>query len=911
MYCAPLVGKPPITRLQPDIDYFPQFFTAVEGPQGQILVGGVDGVLAFDGARWRKIDVAGLNAVRSLLTVQERTYVGGFGRMGYLELSSAGVLTYTDLTPQATAHLENPAIKDIWDIFAGLDGRIYFRALRDLFIFDPETKGFSHQHHTDRFGAIFEYDSEVWLQFRGEGFRVMRNGQWQPLPETREYSEFVFDVVSRPDGSLLGIGFDGRWMQIPAAANVDYTTILGPASEYNRLIPLEDGGTMLGTTSGELVYLSSDNQVQRFDVAWDWIADLQFSRAGWLLVTLSGGAVLALDWPPRWSIVGDESDLRGAVYGVRHLDNRTLILGSGGIFEATAMEGETELVQLPWTQYEAWDAVEHESGLLFAESFRLLGVTDQEVVPLSDTDLYPRILQPSRLRPGWVWIGTETGLAVFNAESGVRHLGMRDFSISAIVETHDAVWIATADNGIFQVTPAADFERIESVREVSPPSGGVSATSLQWLDNRLIASTAGGIFEHKDDDWQPVTLYGLDSELDPGELVMLERGPDGDLWAVSDTQIRVLPGGTDQWRRLPTGAIRAGVFQSIDFPFSSSPYFGTSRSLVRFHPDRDRTEPGHALHLTQITRTSTDGQETKLDLNIHQHSVAAEDGITFGYALLDLADPSAVRYQARLRGYESRFTDWEATSSYFYGGLPTGEYVFEVRGRDSFGNQYSAQSPVIIIVPPWYETRWFRSLAIFVVTGLSFILGLVLMAGRHSRVRRRNAELERAVDERTSDLARANRRLEVLANQDGLTGLANRRQFDAFLEQSLKSSHTSLIMVDIDHFKRFNDTQGHLMGDELLQNFAGFLHQELSRKTDDYLVARYGGEEFAIVLPGRHLTAALTLAGDLKSSWAQQPTISIGVASAAAGGVPQELIGNADAALYAAKSKGRDRVCSA
>jgi diguanylate cyclase len=158
---------------------------------------------------------------------------------------------------------------------------------------------------------------------------------------------------------------------------------------------------------------------------------------------------------------------------------------------------------------------------------------------------------------------------------------------------------------------------------------------------------------------------------------------------------------------------------------------------------------------------------------------------------------------------------------------------------------------------------------------------------------------------------------------DPLTGLANRKRFDsqlvrAMVESTERSEALSLVMVDIDHFKSFNDTWGHLTGDQVLRLVAMSLKQNV--KGQD-LATRYGGEEFAVVLPNTVLRSALTVADHirravmskqlLKRSTGQnlgRVTISLGVATMHKGDTPQSLIARADACLYAAKRSGRNRV---
>lgn len=159
---------------------------------------------------------------------------------------------------------------------------------------------------------------------------------------------------------------------------------------------------------------------------------------------------------------------------------------------------------------------------------------------------------------------------------------------------------------------------------------------------------------------------------------------------------------------------------------------------------------------------------------------------------------------------------------------------------------------------------------------------------------------------------------------DALTGVLNRRGLDkelaVLLEHAKGAGAFSLLMVDIDHFKRFNDKYGHVIGDEVLKYVARLLGKN-TRGGD--VVARYGGEEFVVLLPGTSLDNALHVARNIvgsirtsnlthKSSGQKLDlvTLSVGVASYRSGDTAERLIGRADAALYAAKDAGRDRAVS-
>jgi diguanylate cyclase len=191
-----------------------------------------------------------------------------------------------------------------------------------------------------------------------------------------------------------------------------------------------------------------------------------------------------------------------------------------------------------------------------------------------------------------------------------------------------------------------------------------------------------------------------------------------------------------------------------------------------------------------------------------------------------------------------------------------------------------------------------------------------------------NLALEERLIASKKEITQLQENLETVRNEsltDPLTSLANRKFFDESLLKAIadarrRGEQLSLMMTDIDHFKGFNDTYGHLTGDQVLRLVAMSVKQNV--KGQD-IAARYGGEEFAVVLPNTALRSAITVADHIRRAVMTKElmkrstgehlgriTISIGVASLRAGDTPQTLIERADMCLYAAKRCGRNRVIS-
>jgi len=188
-------------------------------------------------------------------------------------------------------------------------------------------------------------------------------------------------------------------------------------------------------------------------------------------------------------------------------------------------------------------------------------------------------------------------------------------------------------------------------------------------------------------------------------------------------------------------------------------------------------------------------------------------------------------------------------------------------------------------------------------------------------------QLEQLVTKRTDELEQANKQLQQLVSVDGLTGVSNRRAFDESIEREwnrCKRDHAnfSLLMIDVDFFKPFNDEFGHLRGDKVLRDVAQALATHAKRSTD--LLARYGGEEFAMILPETSEEQLMAIANDMRqdildlqipaASNHHLPCVSVSIGAGTC--IPDKtesrhfFMEQVDKSLYRAKSTGRNRVCT-
>ena len=291
------------------------------------------------------------------------------------------------------------------------------------------------------------------------------------------------------------------------------------------------------------------------------------------------------------------------------------------------------------------------------------------------------------------------------------------------------------------------------------------------------------------------------------------------------------------------------------------------------------------------------------------------------YTGLSFLEPEKVRFKYRLVGFDRDWVDAGSRRVAYYTNIPPDDYKFEViaANNDGVWNEQGA-SLAFRLRPHFYQARWFHLLVALLTLALAF----GAYQGRIRQLAARERLLGSLVKERTRELEQANQMLARFSYLDAVTGIANRRNFDDGLELEWRRLNRepgplSLVMIDIDHFKAFNDTYGHQKGDECLKVVAQTLRHALHRPGD--LCARYGGEEFGVILPGTDAEGALGVAEALRqaveglavphsgSSVGPVVTISVGAATVIPqeGGSGQALIEAADKALYRSKHTGRNR----
>ena len=480
----------------------------------------------------------------------------------------------------------------------------------------------------------------------------------------------------------------------------------------------------------------------------------------------------------------------------------------------------------------------------------------------------------------WLWASTNQGLARYDnqrwtllgAEAGLPDVQLSGITLLPEPGGRAVLWIGTVNSGIVRVDVADPSNPRVLPQDLPAPPDATVYGAVRDSAGRIYVCTNSGV-----------------------QLLTPDRA-----------------GYTSQVFTRRDGMIHEECNTNAQFVDAHDRFWtGTLGGLTVFDPAR-RVDDRQSKPLA-LTEVRVDGSiATARDpVRVPQgrHSVHIE------FALLSWQRETDSRFRTQLLGFDAQPAAWSEQHYRDFNALPPGDYTLRIEGRDYAGNLSGPIDVALSIVPAWWQHDSARiSLAL---AGALALYALVLWRTRSIDMQRR--ALARQIDERTAELNAANARLLQLSYTDALTGLPNRRALlDALECAAAKAMTATIVFVDVDHFKDYNDHFGHPAGDEALCSVARAMR---AASPDGALVSRYGGEEFALLLDAG-LSDAVAVAERIRAAVAvadvaipgtavvNHVTISAGVASRALASMDDahHLLREADNALYHAKSDGRNCV---
>ncbi|MCU0755251.1 MAG: diguanylate cyclase [Xanthomonadales bacterium] len=889
----------------------------LQHPDGDLIVGTNSGVVRFDGSRGSPLLLDG-RAVLDELQVHDLAldhdgalWVAAFTGLYRYTADQVDHYDESDGLPQSRIISVTPRPEGVW---IGSQGGLAWL---------PRTAtgfGAIEQRHPARVTAIdVDGDGRLWMTAM-DGLYVAASAAAPPVADAALAGEIVWGTLKDPGGlrwfgartRLLQLEADGTWQRVREADGL-------PALPVRAMLADRDGQRWFGTAGGGL-YRLTGTLFERvpglrsevvFALAEDregnlWAgtsagfcrirdgALLSYGRAEGIgtdfvlsvAVTTDGAALVGSNGRGLYRIVRGQVESLGNPGGspfVNYVtvlpDSRVIASSNAGAFWWSE-SGYVPLHPALESRQVAWAALDADGSLWMRTiGDRVERIVDGRLEERTQPGLIPRWGFPAR--QGGIWISGAGGVyrargaridAVAEAVPGIREP-------ACTAEDERGVLWCVGHGGLVRVEGAT----VQALRFQEPPDGLAILTLQQDRNGYLWLATTAGLFR--------VAISELDAlAADPAHRPIFRRYDERHGLRSSEFTRAFAPGLA---ATAPDGTL----------------WWATMAGALAVDPvllARATTEPRLLIDSLRIDGSVLPAaQWAELPPGIGR--------LQIDYRAINLSDAASLQLRQRLLPVDR---DWSPTDGRQFTAtrLPSGSYRLEIEATLD-RRQWVGSALDFRVAPHWTE-HWATRLAL-VLLGAALLVSVPLW--RIRAMRQRTRVLDQLVAERTEALSAANARLDQIARTDALTGVANRRAFDLALMQlaAAPPRPLALLLVDVDHFKAYNDRCGHPAGDSCLQQVAAALKRACADRP--ILLARYGGEEFVALLDGPAAAESRAVAEAMhravREAGLPHPakggvvTVSIGLAgSSGLGETPGSLLARADSALYQAKADGRDCV---
>jgi diguanylate cyclase (GGDEF)-like protein len=750
-----------------------------------------------------------------------------------------------------------------------------------------------------------------------------------------------------------------------------------------KLVSLDDGTFVISTIKNGIIAFDRSGKIIRVINTRNGLLDntvlnVFFDRSGNLWAPNNSG-ISHIEYSPVQSYFGARNGINGISISVCSHNGRlyagTYQNGSFRVPYRFAMQDDLQAFrELKNSPSEIWQFKEVSGDLMVVTSQGLQKIEGDGAFPVAGASANAYCMGTSRRWPDHIFVGLIGGLEVFHRTAlgwlrVGRAEGVNDNIRFLSEDSHGDLWAGTDAKGLLRLHFATNSPIQLVVNRFGPEHGlpGLSDMRALYHGDTLYVVSPKGLFcttIAKGDATPPERIrftpdsnlgrafidppLGMNSMAFDSEGGCFFNTAKGIYWAIPEKNGRYRY-ETRPFRGVPNS-------DEVISLLANGSLWLPGKSLFRFDPKaRKDYDQSYDVLVRKVIANSkriifagTHGipsasfgvqrtlfvpaQNDRIFPEIHYR----ENALAFEFSASFYEKPGSTQFQYLLEGFDKEWSAWLERTSKEYTNLPEGSYRFRVRARNIYGTLGREASFRLRILPPWYRAWW--AIILWLVSGVGALVGIILLYTR--KLRRQKAHLESVVAERTQQLRDA-------ALTDPLTGLRNRRfimevlkdDISAFIslkkhllksrdsrDYSSQSKVFGLFLMDIDFFKKVNDTYGHDAGDRVLKQFAAILVDSV--RLDD-TVLRTGGEEFLVVLKKtlpeylpvyakKILDRVAAASFEISSDLSIRKTCSIGFVSFPIySGQPDQLSFEqstmaADLAMYLAKNQGRNQaVCLA
>ncbi|NBC16091.1 MAG: hypothetical protein GVY18_02105 [Bacteroidetes bacterium] len=757
----------------------PQNWAVTQDARGLLYVGNTDGVLVYDGVRWKgPLPMPNGSIVRSLTTGADgRVYVGAENDLGVLATDSTGALRFESLLDEVPAEARD--FGPVWRTAATSRG-VFFLTYDHLFrwrdgemqVWSRPFVGPSGYAVRDTFYAAI--DETGLVQVRGDSL--------QPVPGSAALGDASIYALLPHGAQGLLVATNEALFRLDDDTLTPFSTpvddLLSDSWIYhgtvlpNGLLALTTirNGAFLFSPQGELLRRLGERDGLRTRTVLYAYTD--HSDGLWL--GLDGGITRVEPLSPL-TVFDETTGFEGSPYDVIRHDGRIYLTTNLGIFVLDTTGPRPRFRQVPGLAAQCWTFVSTEAGLLAGTSSGIYRIRPDGVTRLGGG---PQVytLHRSRHDPTRLYAGERDGLATLRLTDGRwQYEGYVDGvpeTIRSIAETDaGTLWLGTNYEGLLRVTFADEREAV--VERFGEEDGLPAGRNQPFMtEGRVQIATDDGLYHAAATDpptfaRDPVLGAVLDDSTAAVDDPYVDRH--GNVWMGVGKTLGVArrqADGSYTWDASPFARLHATVSSSFYRDPDGTVWVTRSEDLVRYVPSAaSRTAPTVPALIRRVTTIEGDSLIAGSSHRSAPSLAYAHNDLHFTYAAPFFDAPSATHYRVRLDGYDETWSRWQRDTDNDYTNLAPGSYTFRVQARDAYGQRSDEDRFSFTIRPPWYRTAW--AYALYGLGGLLLMAGLIAAASRW-RLRRLQAQkrrLERLVAARTREVEQQKADLEALNDE--------------------------------------------------------------------------------------------------------------------------------------------------
>lgn len=773
----------------PEYQQSPQNWDVVQDDRGLIYVANNDGVMEYDGERWRLIPTTTGTFVRSL-AADSLIYVGAKGDFGYLRSDSLGVLRYTSLYEHIPEDKRD--FEDVWGTHVLEDG-VYYQANQHLYRWNG-TKITSWSSE-EGFHTSFAVDGTLYVRDFGRGLLRMERDSLKLVPDSEAFNEPIYMMSQHPSGDLL-VGTQNRGLLLydgetfrPFAPGL--TSYLQENDLYHGC-RLPGDRYALATLGGGVIVIDAEGRVVRVLDGSSKLPDnvvnhVYPDREGQLWMAFNNKGVLRADLNAPLTVHDDRTGLEGTIRDVHDHGDTTYVATGSGLYVLRGQEdqvlGEQSARFEEWGPLPlGWEMLSHGDDLLVATqdkgAFRIVGRTKRRIADWVVTNT----LLKSESDKDRIYAGTGSGLKGLertqNEWSSFSIEGVQSEIRTLAAEGEDVLWASTIRGDVLRIVLAANGRRTTATTRYEESEGLPEGyKGVETINGRLTVVSKQGLFQIDNPDRAPESWVfsrrsSLLPELEDADTLTVKsvQERDGRLWAVLGSQVfvgRLGERGVSDWEAIEPFHFPKSKQTSLFIRRDGTVWLGDGRRLFRYapreRPEVERPAVDFSAHVRQVT-TPRNG---RIVYGGNRSGLTADASLSLPYGRdlrVDVAAPfygtvEPHQYRYKLVGRTDRWTDWTDKASQRYRNLWEGTYHFRVQARNDRGTVSKMASLRIQIQPPWYRSMW-----AYLMYGVAFVVMAygyrryyqMKEENRRARERVQELERERVIADR---LKRANERL--------------------------------------------------------------------------------------------------------------------------------------------------------